>query len=121
MHGHLGAMEVLGLPGNPVSAFVCGVLFLSPLLRRLAGRADLGPDTESAVLGCELAANDERTDYMRADLAVRPDGSPVATPYRVQDSSMLAPLAKAGCLVIREPYAPAAAAGSRCSIVKLAF
>ena len=56
-----------------------------------------------------------------ADLAVRPDGTAVATPYPVQDSSMLAPLAKAGCLVIREPYAPAAAAGSRCSIVKLAF
>src|SRR5690242_1039210 len=114
-------MEVLGLPGNPVSAFVCGVLFLSPLLRRLAGRTDLGPDTESAVLGCDLAANDERTDYMRADLTFGPDGTPVATPFRVQDSSMLAPLAKADCLVIREPYAPAAAAGSRCSIVKLAF
>jgi molybdopterin molybdotransferase len=121
MHGHLAAMEVLGLPGNPVSAFVCGVLFLSPLLRRLAGRTDVGPDTESAVLGCDLAANDERTDYMRADLAARPNGTPVATPFRVQDSSMLAPLAQAGCLVIREPYAPAAAAGSRCAIVKLAF
>jgi molybdopterin molybdotransferase len=121
MHGHLGAMEVLGLPGNPVSAFVCGLLFLSPLLRRLAGRNDLGPDTESAVLGCDLAANDERTDYMRAELATRPDGTLVATPFGVQDSSMLAPLAKAGCLVIREPYAPAATAGSRCRIVKLAF
>ena len=115
------SMEVLGLPGNPVSAFVCGVLFLSPLLRRLAGRADLGPDVESAVLGCDLAANDERTDYMRAELATRPDGTLVATPFRVQDSSMLAPLARAGCLVIREPYAPAATAGSRCPIVKLAF
>jgi molybdopterin molybdotransferase len=121
MHGHLGGMEVLGLPGNPVSAFVCGVLFLGPLLRRLAGRADLGPDTESAVLGCDLAANDERTDYMRAELAVRPDGTRVATPYRLQDSSMLAPLAKAGCLVIREPYAPPAAAGAGCRIVKLTF
>jgi molybdopterin molybdotransferase len=121
MHGHLGPMQVLGLPGNPVSAFVCGVLFLSPLLRRLAGRIDLGPDTESAVLGCDLASNDERTDYMRAELAVRGDGTMVATPFRVQDSSMLAPLAKAGCLVIREPYASPAAAGSRCSIVKLAF
>jgi molybdopterin molybdotransferase len=121
MHGRLGTMEVLGLPGNPVSAFVCGVLFLSPLLRRLAGRADLGPDTESAVLGCDLAANDERTDYMRAELAVRADGTMVATPFLVQDSSMLAPLAKAGCLVIREPYAPAAAAGNGCRIVKLAF
>jgi molybdopterin molybdotransferase len=121
MHGHLGSMQVLGLPGNPVSAFVCGVLFLSPLLRRLAGRADLGPDTESAVLGCDLPANDERTDYMRAELAARPDGSLVATPYRVQDSSMLAPLAKAGCLVIREPYAAPAVTGSRCAIVKLTF
>jgi molybdopterin molybdotransferase len=121
MHGRLGGAQVLGLPGNPVSAFVCAILFLSPLLRRLAGRTDLGPDTESAVLGCDLAANDERTDYMRADLGVRPDGTSVATPYRVQDSSMLVPLAAAGCLVIREPYAPPAAAGTHCSIVKLAF
>jgi molybdopterin molybdotransferase len=121
MHGHLGAMNVLGLPGNPVSAFVCGVLFLTPLLRRLAGRVDLGPDTESAALGCDLPANDERTDYMRAELVVRHNGTLVATPYAVQDSSMLAPLAKAGCLVIREPYAPAAAAGASCRIVKLAF
>jgi molybdopterin molybdotransferase len=111
---------VLGLPGNPVSAFVCGVLFLVPLLRRLAGRADVGPDTESAILGHHLPANDERTDYMRAELATGPDGL-VATPFAIQDSSMLVPLAEAGCLVIREPYAPAAAAGSRCMIVKLAF
>jgi molybdopterin molybdotransferase len=116
-----GTMEVLGLPGNPVSAFVCAILFLVPLLRRLAGRADLGPDTESAVLGCDLAANDERTDYLRAALASGPDGGLIATPYEVQDSSMLAPLAKAGCLVIREPYAPPAVTGSRCTIVKLAF
>jgi molybdopterin molybdotransferase len=100
---------------------VCGVLFLVPLLRRLAGRADLGPDTESAVLGRDLPANDERTDYMRADLTVGADGTMVATPFEVQDSSMLAPLAKAGCLVVREPYAPLAAAGTRCAIVKLAF
>ena len=38
MHGRLGAMQVLGLPGNPVSAYVCAVLFLVPLIRRLAGR-----------------------------------------------------------------------------------
>ena len=90
-------------------------------IRRLAGRSDLGPDTESAVLGCDLPANDERTDYMRAELSARPDGTLVAAPYRVQDSSMLAPLAQAGCLVIREPYAAAAKAGTRCRIVKLTF
>jgi molybdopterin molybdotransferase len=121
MHGRIGGMEILGLPGNPVSSYVCAVLFLVPLLRRLAGRGDLGPDTESAILGCDLGENDERADYLRAALADGGDGGLVATPYPVQDSSMLSPLANAGCLVIREPYAPPAKSGTRCAIVKLAF
>jgi len=119
MHGHLGAMHVLGLPGNPVSAYVCAFLFLVPLIRRLAGRGDLQPAAESAVLGCALPENDERADYLRATLAPGPDGSPIATPVKLQDSSMMAALAKADCLVIREPYAPPAAAGSRCAILRL--
>ena len=68
MHGRLGAMDVLGVPGNPVSAFVCAFLFLVPLIRRLAGRSDLAPATESALLGCDLPENDERADYLRATL-----------------------------------------------------
>jgi len=118
MHGRLGAMHVLGMPGNPVSAFVCSVLFLLPLLRRLTGRTDVEPRIESAVLGCDLPANDERADYMRATLTDGPDG-PVATPFPQQDSSMLVPLAKAGCLLVREPHEPAARAGARCNILKL--
>ena len=121
MHGRLGPMHVLGLPGNPVSAFVCAVLFLVPLIRRLVGRGDVEPQTESAVLGRDLAANDERADYLRATLAPGANGTLIATPFPVQDSSMLAPLAKADCLVIREPYAPAAPAGERCSLIKLGF
>jgi molybdopterin molybdotransferase len=120
MHGRLGAIHVLGLPGNPVSAYVCAVLFLVPLIRRLAGRSDCAPEVESAVLGLDLPENDERADYLRASLTSRPDEIPVATPFPVQDSSMLTPLAKADCLLIREPYAPPAAVGSRCAIVKLA-
>ncbi|MEX2036371.1 MAG: gephyrin-like molybdotransferase Glp [Xanthobacteraceae bacterium] len=119
MHGRLGAMHVLGLPGNPVSAYVCAFLFLVPLIRRLAGRGDLQPPPESATLGCELPANDERADYLRATLASGPDGTPVASPVKLQDSSMMAALAKADCLVIREPFAPAAPAGSRCAILRL--
>jgi molybdopterin molybdotransferase len=119
MHGRLGAMHVLGLPGNPVSAYVCAFLFLVPLIRRLAGRSDLQAPPESATLGCDLPANDERADYLRATLASGPDGSPVASPVKVQDSSMMAALAKADCLVIREPFAPAAPVGSRCAILRL--
>ena len=119
MYGRLGAMHVLGLPGNPVSAYVCAVLFLVPLIRRLAGRADVAPKLETARLGCDLPRNDERADYLRATLAGGPDGIPVATPARVQDSSMLVPLAQADCLLVREPHAPAATAGDRCAIIRL--
>jgi molybdopterin molybdotransferase len=118
MHGRLGRLHVLGLPGNPVSSFVCGLLFLSPLLRLLQGRADLEPAVEPAALGCDLRANDERADYLRAVLS-GPNGSLVATPFPNQDSSMIAPLAKADCLIFRAPYAPAAAAGSPCGIIRL--
>jgi molybdopterin molybdotransferase len=116
MHGRLGGMAVLGLPGNPVSAYVCAFLFLVPLIRRMSGGSDLVMPTESALLGSDLPANDERADYLRATL--QGGEGPIATPFPIQDSSMMASLAKADCLVIREPYAPAAAAGSRCVIVK---
>jgi molybdopterin molybdotransferase len=119
MNGRLGTMHVLGLPGNPVSAYVCAFLFLVPLLRRLAGRTDLEAPRESAVLGSNMPENDERADYLRATLAPGPDGTPIATPVRIQDSSMMAALAKADCLVIREAFAPAASAGSRCAILRL--
>jgi molybdopterin molybdotransferase len=117
MHGRLGGMHVLGLPGNPVSAYVCAFLFLVPLIRRMSGRSDLTVPTESAVLGSDLRENDERADYLRATLRHGAEGA-IATPFPVQDSSMMLPLANADCLIIREPYAPAAAAGSRCMIVK---
>jgi molybdopterin molybdotransferase len=118
MHGRLGEMAVLGLPGNPVSSYVCAFLFLVPLIRRLCGRGDLNMRSESARLGCDLPENDERADYLRATLTDEA-GGPVASPFPVQDSSMMAPLAKADCLVIREPHAPAVKAGSRCTIMRL--
>jgi molybdopterin molybdotransferase len=120
MHGRLGTMQVLGVPGNPVSAFVCGLLFMMPLIRRLAGRDDTATRTETAALGCDLPENDERADYLRATLKNGADGL-VATPFSAQDSSMMAPLAKADCLVIREPYSPATKAGSACTIMRLAL
>jgi molybdopterin molybdotransferase len=83
----------------------------------MSGRSDLAAPVESALLGCDLAANDERADYLRATLQAGNDGL-VATPFPIQDSSMMVPLAQADCLVIRDPYEPAAKAGSRCRIVK---
>jgi molybdopterin molybdotransferase len=119
MHGRLGTLRVIGLPGNPVSAYVCGFLFLVPLIRALSGRTDIHHARETALLGRDVAANDMREDYLRARLEVRKDGELVATPVDHQDSSLLANLAAARALVIRPPFAPAARAGSACDILRL--
>lgn len=117
MTGRLGAMRVLGLPGNPVSSFVCTVLFVAPLVRRLAGLADShGP--RAARLGRDLGPNDEREDYLRAAVTRTSDGL-VATPFAVQDSSVLSVLAGADALLIRRPHAPAAHAGDPCEVLLL--
>ena len=77
MYGRLAAMQVLGVPGNPVSSYVCAFLFLVPLIRRLAGRRDVHLAPAQAVLGRDLPANDEREDYLRATLTTGPE-----RPYR---------------------------------------
>ena len=119
LHGRLGPMHVMGLPGNPVSAYVCAFLFVVPLIRRLAGRDDVEPRPEAALLACDIKQNDERTDYLRARLILQDTGLPLANPVPVQDSSMLSALAAADCLLIREPHAPAAKAGAPCSMLRL--
>jgi len=119
MHGRLGALRAIGLPGNPVSSYVCGFLFLVPLIRALSGRTDVHHAHETALLGRDVAANDIREDYLRARLEVRKDGELVATPVDHQDSSLLANLAAARALVIRPPFAPPAFAGSPCDILRL--
>jgi molybdopterin molybdotransferase len=119
MHGRLGAMRVIGLPGNPVSSYVCAFLFLVPLIRTLSGRADIHHPRETALLGRDVAANDQREDYLRARLEVRADGALIATPVNHQDSSLLGNLAAARALVIRAPFAAKAAAGSVCEILRL--
>jgi molybdopterin molybdotransferase len=110
---------VIGLPGNPVSSYVCSVLFLVPLIRALSGRTDIHQVPETALLGRDLAANDVREDYLRARLESRANGTLIATPVNRQDSSLLGNLAVAQALVIRAPFAPAAAAGSPCLILRL--
>jgi molybdopterin molybdotransferase len=121
MHGRLGQLQVIGLPGNPVSSYVCAVVFLVPLIRRLSGRRDEIQPLESARLGRDLPANDERADYLRATLAHDADGNLLATALGPQDSSMMSSLAKSDALIVRNPHAPAAKAGEPCAILKLAL
>lgn len=117
MFGRLGDMRVLGLPGNPVSSLVCAHLFLRPLIARL-GQRSYAPDLRSAVLAKALRANDERRDYVRASVAPGSEGL-IATPFTLQDSSMLTTLAAANALIVREPGSPAAEPGDRCRVLML--
>ncbi len=119
MHGRLGAMRVIGLPGNPVSSYVCAFLFMVPLIRALSGRAAIHHRREKAILGRDVGANDVREDYLRAYLEERTDGTLVATPVSHQDSSLLANLAVAQALLVRTAFAPPAPAGSACEVLRL--
>jgi molybdopterin molybdotransferase len=120
MQGRLGAMRVIGLPGNPVSSVVCAILFLAPLLRAFAGDPNAGADlSEPARFGARVAANDLRQDYLRATLARGADGGLIATPFASQDSSLVKLLAQAQCLVIRPPHAPTAERGEACRVIRL--
>jgi molybdopterin molybdotransferase len=98
---------------------VCAEIFLVPMLRRLLGLSEkLRPNPE-AELGEVLDANGPRQHYIRATSEWREDGTRVVRPLPSQDSSLMAALAKADCLIVRSPEAPAAPAGARVQIVPL--
>ena len=119
MFGRIGAVPVLGLPGNPVSSLVCAAIFLKPVLRKMLGEPDLGEETETAIAGRDLAENDSRQDYLRSRLSRDSSGRLVATPFDRQDSSMLFILQQADCLLIRPPRGPALPAGTTVPILRL--
>ncbi len=118
MFGRMGDTPVLGLPGNPVSSLVCALLFLRPAIDALLGSTEELP-SETAILGRDLGENDERQDYLRARLEADATGRLTAVPFERQDSSMLATLSRADCLIVRPPHAPTAAAGEAVTILRL--
>ncbi len=118
LFGRIRGTPLIGVPGNPVSSLVCGLLFLKPAIDVMLGLATTETSAETALLGRDLGANDQRQDYLRARLERRDDGELVATPFDKQDSSMLSSLVAAGCLVVRAPHAPPARAGQRVEIVR---
>ena len=119
MFGRLGRSRVLGLPGNPVSSLICSRIFLLPLIRALLGEPANKERPLQARLGAPLEANGPRQHYMRAVSRPGPDGQPEVVPVRSQDSSLLAPLAEANCLLVRAPRALAAPAGALVDILPL--
>jgi molybdopterin molybdotransferase len=113
--GRLNGKPFLGLPGNPVSAYVCVHLFLRPLIAGFLGMT-FEQSIRSARLACTLPANDTRQDYLRTRVFHR-DGELWTGPFALQDSSMQSALARADGLLIRPPHAPAAQEGERVSVL----
>lgn len=114
--GRLGDTIVLGLPGNPASAFVTATLFLVPLVRAMLGFAAPIAAERAARLMTPLPANDARRDHLRAVLRWE-GGARWVTPARLQDSALLTPLAAADALIVRPIGAPAAAAGQAVDVL----
>ena len=119
LFGQLGATPVLGLPGNPVSAMVCAILFLLPVLLRLSGLPAAPPPVSTAFLGSPVKANDHRADHLRATVRIDETSRVIVEPFAVQDSAMLRRLAHADALILREPHATALQTGAEVSIIRL--
>ncbi|HXP30574.1 MAG TPA: gephyrin-like molybdotransferase Glp [Stellaceae bacterium] len=119
MVGRYRDTPMIGLPGNPVSSLVCGLLFVKPAIERLQGLASEAAAPARARLAVALGANDRRQDYLRAKLRRAADGTLEVEPFAKQDSSMLSLLAQSDCLVVRPPDAPAAAKGAWVEIIPL--
>jgi molybdopterin molybdotransferase len=117
--GRLGRVPVLGLPGNPVSALVCAIIFLLPALARLSGLPGAPTPSRRVICAAPLAENDRRADFLRASLDTDTEGHITVRPFAVQDSSMLATLARAEALVLRAPFAPALPAGAEVEAIML--
>lgn len=117
--GRFRDIPFLGLPGNPVSAAVCAIVYLRAALLACLGRPTELPVSRTP-LAAPLAANDEREDYMRAYW--RSDGGqpPRVRPADRQDSSMFATFAHADLLLRRPPHDPARAAGDLVEVIEIA-
>ena len=115
MAGRLKSARLIGLPGNPVSAMVCGHVFLLPVVRKMLGLGQSPTLTTSAQLTHDIGPNGPREHYMRAHTS-----SEGLTIFPRQDSALLSVLADANCLAIRPPNDSARKAGETLKIIPLA-
>ncbi len=114
MAGRLNGAAMVGLPGNPVSAMVCGHVFLAPMIRAMLGLGRADPALRQAVLDSDLPANGPRAHYMRAVI----DAGRI-TAFDNQDSSLLTVLSQANALLVRAPDDPPLRAGAQVGYLPL--
>ncbi len=114
MAGRMGNATMIGLPGNPVSAMVCGHIFLAPVIRKMLGLGAKPAPRQTASMAHDIGSNGPREQYMRARL-----GADGVTIFERQDSALLTVLADANCLAVRPIADPARATGDQIDIIPL--
>ena len=115
---HWSDIPFLGLPGNPVSAGVCSLVFVLPAIQMFLGLPTM-PETRTLPLAVDMPENDRRQDYIRAVYVRQPDGSVAVEPLGRQDSSMLRNFCQAELLILRPPFAKPAKAGELVSVIDI--
>jgi molybdopterin molybdotransferase len=118
MFARIDRTPLLGLPGNPVSATVCSMIFLRAMVRRMLN-LDPALETRAARVVRALPENDEREEYLRARIVAGDDSGTWVEPAARQDSSMFATMTQADVLIVRPPHAPQLAEGQRVPILDL--
>lgn len=118
MAGKIGKIPIIGLPGNPVSALVCGMIFLKPAINAMLGKKKAPLKTQNAILEKDLPKNGPREHYMRAKIRVV-NGEQIVEPFDNQDSSLLTILSKANALLVRPANDIAKQKGSKVNVIHL--
>jgi len=119
--GHRDQQVILGVPGNPVSSMICARVFAVPLVMAMLGLPADAASAVAAPLASPLEANGPRTHYMRARRTSAGESAEGVRPIQSQDSSLIAPLAAADCLIVRPAHAPALPAGAKVDTLPLDF
>lgn len=114
MSGRLGEAMMVGLPGNPVSAMVCGHVFLAPVIRAMLGLGSAPAPRQTLRLAAAIGQNGPREHYMRAKITA--EGVSV---FDRQDSALLSVLGAADALAVRPPHDAARAAGEEIEVIRL--
>ena len=108
---------LIGLPGNPVSSGVCCLIFVNIAIKSMLGDTREFPIFENATLNGDLLQNDQRFDFVRANIYNR-NGNIHVSPITIQDSSLITKFSCSDCLISREPYDPIKSDGDIVKILK---
>jgi len=119
MAGRLAGTPMIGLPGNPVSALVCGVVFVVPTVRVMMGLPAAAQPRDRVPLAADVGPNGPREHYMRAMLEAGSDGAWRVRPFARQDSALLSVLSAADALLVRPPGDAPRRAGEVVEIIRI--